>query len=563
MFDKAFNLLDEPWIRVVRPDAAEEEVSLTDALLGAHAYADLAGELPTQDVAVLRLLLAVLHTVFSRVDCRGQEAPLTSTSGALRRWSELWRLGHFPEEPLRAYLAAWHERFWLFHPERPFYQVNEAAIGTPSGACKLNGEISQSGNKERLFSVRSGAQKERLSYAEATRWLLYVNGFDDKSLKPKTGKNDDDAKEKHSEEGKSSADFGWLGKLGLITAVGRNLFETLMLNLVLLPDRKPWPEPEQPCWELERPRTGERVCVAMPRNAAGLLTLQSRRILLQREGDAVTKYRVLVGDQFPEEDALFEQMTIWTEKLDKQKNHLYYKPKRNDIPRQMWRDFAAIAAKGEGRIQPGVVNWVPYLRRATKCEGLEWVTFRTVSVKYGNQDSCVDNIFQDSLTFHAELLQEIGSIGYSMVESEICQIDRAAKCIGTLVYELFLASGWIGDSRTKQKRGRIRKNRSIEQFYDIVDAPFRQWMASLNPEDGYDTLLMRQVEWRRMMRSMLMEMKTRLVEEAGNRAFIGRKVKEKNEIESKEMTLYCAPKAVNHFMRAINKLFPLNQETGE
>lgn len=564
MFDKAFNLLDEPWIRVVRPDAAEAEVSLTDALLGAHAYADLAGELPTQDVAVLRLLLAVLHTVFSRVDGQGQAAPLTSTPGALKRWGELWQLGRFPEEPLRAYLAAWHERFWLFHPERPFYQVNEAAIGTESGACKLNGEISQSANKERLFSVRSGAQKERLSYAEAARWLLHVNGFDDKSLKPKTGKKDGEAKEKRSEEEKISADFGWLGKLGLITAVGRNLFETLMLNLVLLPDKKPWPEPEQPCWELECPRTGERVQIAMPRNAAGLLTLQSRRILLQREGDAVTKYRVLVGDQFSEEDALLEQMTVWSEKLDKQKNHLCYKPKRHDTPWQMWRDFPAIAAKNEGKIRPGVVDWIPYLRRGLKeCEGLEWVTFRTVSIQYGNQDSCVDNIIQDCLTFHAELLQEIGSVGYSMVESEICQIDRAAKCIGTLAYELFLASGWIGDSRTKQKRGKIRKNRSIEQFYDMVDAPFRQWMASLNPKEGRDTLLMRQVEWRRMMRSMLMEMKTRMVEEAGNRAFIGRKIKEINEKESKEMTLYCTPKAVNHFMRAINKLYPLNQETEE
>lgn len=85
MNDKAFNLLDEPWIRVVRPDAAEVEVSLTEALLGAHTYTDLAGELPTQDVAVLRLLLAVLHTVFSRVDCQDQKAPLTSTPGALKR----------------------------------------------------------------------------------------------------------------------------------------------------------------------------------------------------------------------------------------------------------------------------------------------------------------------------------------------------------------------------------------------------------------------------------------------------------------------------------------------
>ena len=63
-----FNLLQERWVRVRTQDCTVQEVSLTDALLHAHAYVDLAGEMPTQDAAMLRLLLAVLHTVFSRVD---------------------------------------------------------------------------------------------------------------------------------------------------------------------------------------------------------------------------------------------------------------------------------------------------------------------------------------------------------------------------------------------------------------------------------------------------------------------------------------------------------------
>lgn len=100
---------------------------------------------------------------------------------------------------------------------------------------------------------------------------MYLNGFDDTSAKPK-GKN------------LPTPGVGWLGKLGLITAVGNNLFETLMLNMVLWPENKVlWAEPELPCWELEKPRSAERVQIAMPRNAASLLTLQSRRILLQRE----------------------------------------------------------------------------------------------------------------------------------------------------------------------------------------------------------------------------------------------------------------------------------------
>ena len=72
----AFNLLDEPWIRVMTHDRQIRELSLTQALLQSHEYRRLAGELPTQDVAILRLLLAVLHTVFYRVDLDGADDPI-------------------------------------------------------------------------------------------------------------------------------------------------------------------------------------------------------------------------------------------------------------------------------------------------------------------------------------------------------------------------------------------------------------------------------------------------------------------------------------------------------
>src|SRR5690606_5216521 len=116
------------------------------------------------------------------------------------------------------------DRFWLFHPERPFYQVAGMGKATDYSAAKLNGELAESGNKIRLFASRGGPAKGWLSYAESARWLLYVNGFDDTSAKPKR-------------KGLPSPGAGWLGKLGLVQAVGDNLFETLLLNLVLLDDK--------------------------------------------------------------------------------------------------------------------------------------------------------------------------------------------------------------------------------------------------------------------------------------------------------------------------------------
>ena len=281
-----FNLLTEPWVRVRRPDNTVQEVSLTDALLHAQDYVDLAGEMPTQDAAMLRLLLAVLFTVFSRVNVEGEPEPFEEEDDALARWGDLWQLGHFPEQPLRDYLEQWKDRFWLFHPTHPFWQVPQAKIGTEYGAAMLNGEMIESKNKLRLFPLYAGQSKEQLSYPQAARWLLSVNGFDDTSLKPK-GKN------------LPSISVGWLGTLGFIQALGDNLYETLMLNLTLLRDgRECWGE-SKPCWELEAPKSAERTEICCPDNPAQLLTLQSRRLLLHRTGENVDGFCLLGGDFFP------------------------------------------------------------------------------------------------------------------------------------------------------------------------------------------------------------------------------------------------------------------------
>lgn len=257
-----FNLLDEGWIRVLLPDCSVREVSLPDALIHAHEYVDLAGEMPTQDVAVLRLLLAVLHTVFSRMDADGNPSPLNSAKDALMRWKSLWDAGRFPEEPIRTYLNEWKDRFWLFHPERPFWQVTEAVIGTEGTAAKLNGEMMESNNKLRLFPSRTGKEKSHVGFPEAARWLLHLNGFDDTAAKPK-GKD------------LPSPGVGWLGKLGLIICAGTTLFETLMLNMAFF---KPWDteiHPSAPCWELPESRKAE-IRTAFPKRCSSSARLRLR-----------------------------------------------------------------------------------------------------------------------------------------------------------------------------------------------------------------------------------------------------------------------------------------------
>ena len=256
MAEIEFNLVDEPWIRVMKNNCSVQECSLLRVLLDSRNYQSLAGELPTQDVAILRLLLAILHTVFYRVNLDGEDDPIEDEDQALERWQMLWEMGHFPENPIREYLKCWRERFWLFHPEHPFYQVSAVEKSSSFPASKLNGEISESNNKLRLFSSRAASYKDSLGFAEAARWLVTLLGFDDAaSTKVEIG-----------------AGAGWLGQHANVYAVGDNLFETLMLNLVFLRDGDTvWGE-NVPVWETPVPRAAKKREIPIPDNQAAILT---------------------------------------------------------------------------------------------------------------------------------------------------------------------------------------------------------------------------------------------------------------------------------------------------
>ena len=73
MEERAFSLLEEPWICVITSEGCTAKRSLTQALFQAHQIRDLAGESKSQDSAILRLLLAVVYAVFLRKDERGSQ----------------------------------------------------------------------------------------------------------------------------------------------------------------------------------------------------------------------------------------------------------------------------------------------------------------------------------------------------------------------------------------------------------------------------------------------------------------------------------------------------------
>lgn len=530
MIEKAFNLLEEPWIRVMMADCTIQEVSLTQALTQAHTFSALAGELPTQDVAILRLLLAVLHTVFSRVDETGAEHPLQDADDALDRWEALWQAQQFPAEVIHAYLDAWHDRFYLFHPERPFYQVNEAAVGTEYTAAKLNGAISESSNKVRLFSSRVGAEKNSLSFSEAARWLLHLNGYDDKAFKYHTTD--------------TPRHFGCLGDLALITAQGNNFFETLMLNLILLTDKGECWKENIPVWELDHPRVQDCCEIPLPDNPAQLLTLQSRRTLLVRDKNFVIKYNLYGGDFFNKANAFVEQMTVWAQVKGKGSQPSYIQPKHPDASKKMWREFSSMFVNEKDTHLPGVVYWQQRLQQNGLLPKKYMARFQLVSMQYDNSSSSTKDIFSDELGFHLELLTEIGKVWRDQILVEISTIDKLAQEVNFLGTNIERAAGGAGN---------VLGTHLKEQLYDRIDIPFRKFLASIDPADDSTHRTERLNHWRQEAKKIVLTLGKEAVSQAGPDAFVGRTITIKKK--NKDITYhYSLPEAYNRFLGNIHQL---------
>ena len=476
MQEKEFNLLEEPWIRVLAADLSVKEVNLVDALVHAQEYKALAGEMPTQDVAMLRLLIACAETVFYRYDAEGEEVGISSQdsdyNSVMERWEAYWKKGKLPEAAVRGYLKKYEDRFWLFHPETPFFQVADLAYGTDYGTQSLYGNLKSSNNKKTKyhFSMNDGSEIQSMSYPEAARWLLNLNAF---SVNMKVAKQDPSGP-------KSAAGVGRLGRLGLIYVDGQSLFELIMLNLTPLNGEEVWEDP-RPIWE-QPVRTAQSVQIVSPDNLPELYTLQSRRIMLKRENGRVTGFRAMNGDFFSYEDAFTEQMTLWKKNEDKKTGHTSYLPKQHSAQIQAWREFPTVFDARKMPHLPGVVNWIKEVTNRGLALKNTLVTFHTVGMVYGDGMSYTyGDCISDSITLSSELLKGFSGQWITRITEEIekCKsvTDTAIRPFGQMVGQV------LNEDNSRAIQDQLSAN-----YYSLIDQPFRDWLKSIKlNEDQKDT----------------------------------------------------------------------------
>ena len=506
-----FNLLDEPWIRVTRLDGAPDEVSLLTLFREATNIAGIHGEIASQDVAILRLLLAICH--------RTMDGPED-----LDTWKEYW------EEPERlgrdavAYLERYRERFDLRDSELPFFQIADIQ-GKVSPTSKMIIDTPKD-LKRPLFKTRIGDGLEFLSWSEAARWLIHVHAFDPAGRRsgavgdPKLGDNGTTP----------PRGPGWAGQIGNVTVMGESLERTLLLNTVVceeLPDLVDV-DPEQDFAPWERESDGPVGSLALdPKGPVSCYTWQTRRVLLYGDDDGVTGLFLGNGDKAtPQNRYLVEPMTAWrySEPQTKKFKTPVYMPRKLPTDRAFWRGLSTVVAqlspkvavKGAGAVtryrSPGVVSFYQELmrRRIVPAGGL--VPLCAVGIEYGAQEAVVTELIDDVLSLPAGLLDPENTRLLAVVRDAMEETEQVASALRNLAGNLDRARGGSPDTAS------TAREHASAAFYQVIDERFPSWLASLDEADPVRA----RDQWRRLLRSEAWGHQEELASAVPDTAFAGR-----------------------------------------
>lgn len=499
--NEVFSLLDEPWIRVRRLDGELSDLGLKDLFAQASSLRRLAGEGPTQDAAVLRLLIAVLHRALPVVGADDEVA---------EQWGDWWAAGKLPVTDIDAYLERYRGRFDLFG-EQPFMQVANLTANKTSGIGKLIADLPDG---HAYFTIRAGSELKRLSVAEAARWLVHVQAFDPSGIK--TGATGDP----NAKGGRGyPIGTGWSGQCGLLMLEGADLRETLLLNLVLplsVAD-------DRPVWERTAQSAAPDEAHPSPAGPADLLTWPARRVRLIGNHEQIDDVLICNGDKIGLGNRhRMEPHASWrySGPQSKKLGETVFMPRTHDPERALWRGLPAVLGASSapaGKLAPNppvapVFEWVATLIDIGALRADHPVRVRAVGVEYGPQASTISTIVDDSLAMHADVLC---SPELKLVASRaVTDADEAVRALGDLARNLAVASG---DADGEGARDRVR-----QAAYSELDPAYRRWLRSVH---GDAALTDRARVWRDHVRDVVRRHGDRAVAGAGAAAWRGRPVR--------------------------------------
>lgn len=548
-----YNLLDEPWIPVRLLDGTITDVGLLQLLRRTNDIADLACELPTQNIAIQRLILAVAYRVATPVDAQD--------------WARQWDEGA-PTDQMIEYLEQWRDRFYLFGGRYPFMQVADlrTAKDAVSGLEKLIADVP---NGEQFFTTRHGEAIARISVAEAARWLVHAQAYDPSGIR--SGAVGDSLV-------KSGKGYpigpAWCGHLGIVWIKGGNLDETVVLNLVPadtleLQGTTITSEWDGCTWEAADPETSVRGDYSLldasgtpkPLSIPRLLTWHSRRIRLSGDWTGVTGVVLAQGDKLaPQQMHRYEPQSLWrysTPQSKKFKQDVYM-PRKFEAGRALWRNL------------PGTLPAVTHVQGVDKQQKPEFIPSATLSfhynlqesliattypkhmriqavgVTYGPQEATFEDIYSDELTLSVAVMRADRPDLAAEIDRNVRRTEEVSRAVGMLAANLARAAGESGDGA-----GDGARDRAKERFFAIIDDPFRSWIAQV---DGHASPRKVGQMWEQTLRRCANNLAGELIASSSSSAIIGR------ETGRGYINVSIAE---NYFRSALEKLLPMQDNKQE
>lgn len=563
-----FNLLDEAWISVVTDyKGTTKLVGMKEFFKDAHKYIALAGDTKTQDFAVMRFLLAVLHTVFSRYDADGVvykgielddrmrqveeikgRAAKEYPDALMKTWKDLWNKGKFPDI-VDKYLEAWRDRFYLFDDKYPFYQVtkdffDDCDLYSNKGATKeagsisfktINRKISETGKKIAIFSMVSGNDSEskgELSNPQLTRWLINYMAYSATPDKTKI-KRYLDIKDIEKYDGHK----GWENSIGAIHYKTDSLFVTLVLNLILVhPVDKFKFKIQTPAWELT-PEDNIRFYLDNNsiNNLARLYTDYSRAVYISNERNQFGRFFNIA--QLPilnKKNNLLECMTIWKKIKNKNDNEENWYPMENKPYESLWRNFGIIylnnTVESEDFRAPCIVDW--FRKLSKEIYDKRYIKLSSVGISSVTASNLMKNDFDDEIYVNLEVTNDLAKNGWlsrinNLVEDTKKFLNEEYKKYATDV--IALDTGLLKSNATKKQKDLIdaKINSLMEHAYSKIDKPFKDWLASIDYKEDKEKKLS---ECKSMIVEIIKAESKRAALSLGDRAFVGIKFKLNNDV---------------------------------
>lgn len=217
-----FNLIDERWIPCIDLRGKQVEHGIRETLLKAHELREICDDSPLITAAIHRLLLAILY--------RAHDGPSDFAA-----WKSLYLLGAYNEHAICRYRTKWKDRFFLFDDAYPFMQVaglnlneyknnDEVKKDKSDGLMRLSKEAPDKGGRI-LFDHRVGTERPKYEPKKIAKMILASQSY--------AGTGVASGGKIRSQVIKPTAcQFAPCVDGLILWLQGKNLFQTLMLNLV-------------------------------------------------------------------------------------------------------------------------------------------------------------------------------------------------------------------------------------------------------------------------------------------------------------------------------------------